>query len=101
MPIEATDATFEQEVLNADTPVLVDFWAPWCGPCKAIGPTFESVAAEYQGKVKFVKVNVDETELAAKFGVRGIPTMMLFNAGSVVKSKSGMMTKAQLQSLLE
>jgi thioredoxin 1 len=101
MAIEATSETFEQEVLNSDLPVLVDFWAPWCGPCKALAPTFEAVSADYAGKVKFVKVNVDETDLASKYGVRGIPALLAFRGGRVQASKSGAVSKAVLTQLVD
>ena len=88
--IEITDATFEQEVLQSTTPVLVDFYADWCGPCKAAAPTIETIAKEFEGKVKVVKLNVDSgSENAVKFGVRGIPNFTLFRNGTVFKQIVG------------
>ena len=87
---EITDAEYEAEVLNSDTPVVVDFWAPWCGPCKAMAPTLDAIATEYAGKVKVVKINVDEHKETAKlYGVRGIPTLMLVRGGKMVEKQVG------------
>ncbi|WP_421849114.1 thioredoxin TrxA [Marinomonas sp.] len=95
--IQITDAQFAEEVLNSDIPVIVDFWAPWCGPCKMIAPVLEDVAAEYAGKVKVVKLNVDEnTETAPKYNVRGIPTLLIVKGGEVVATKVGAVSKSQL-----
>ncbi len=97
-----TDSTFEPDVLKSDVPVLVDYWAEWCGPCKAIAPLLEEVAKEYNGKVKVAKVNVDENQdLAKKYNVRAIPTLMLFKDGNVQASKLGMMSKPQLTAFLD
>jgi thioredoxin 1 len=99
--INVTDATFEAEVLNSTIPVLVDFWAPWCGPCKAMAPTLDLVAEELDGKLKIVKVDVDENfETAAKYKVRGVPTFTIFEHGVAKLSKSGSMAKAQLLSFI-
>lgn len=98
--IEATDSSFEQEVVNSELPVLVDFWAPWCGPCKMMTPSFEAVAAEFEGKVKFVKVNVDDCiGVATKYGIRGVPTIMSFNAGALLKTSTGNRPKSQITAL--
>lgn len=96
-----SDETFEQDVLKADTPVIVDFYADWCGPCKMMGPVFEETAKEYKGKVKFVKCNVEENqEMPNMYGVRGIPNLIIFNKGKVIKQQAGYVTKDQLKSLI-
>lgn len=97
-----TDTTFEEEVLKSDTPVLVDYWAEWCGPCKAITPVLEDVAPEYAGKVKIVKMNIDENpNTPPKYGIRSIPTLMLFKNGAVESTKIGGLSKAQLTEFLD
>jgi thioredoxin 1 len=94
---KATDSTFEEEVLKSDTPVLVDFWAEWCGPCKMIGPSLEQIADEMAGKLKIVKVNIDENPMSpSKYGVRSIPTLLVFKDGQVAASKIGAAPKQQL-----
>lgn len=94
---QITDAQFAEEVLGSDVPVLVDFWAPWCGPCKMIAPVLEDVADEFAGKLKVVKLNVDEnTETAPKYNVRGIPTLIIVKGGEVVATKVGAVSKSQL-----
>jgi thioredoxin 1 len=96
-----SDDSFTADVLNASQPVLVDYWAAWCGPCKQIAPMLEEVATEYAGKVTVAKLNVDENqETAAKFGIRGIPTLMLFKNGEVAATKVGALSKAQLTEFL-
>lgn len=96
-PKEVTDATFEAEVLKADLPVLVDFWAAWCGPCKMIAPVVEELARDYAGKLKVCKLNVDENnQTAAQFGIMSIPTLMLFKDGKPVERLIGYMPKAKL-----
>ncbi|MGP3363022.1 thioredoxin TrxA [Escherichia coli] len=95
--IQITDAQFAEEVLNSEIPVIVDFWAPWCGPCKMIAPVLEDVAAEYKDKIKVVKLNVDENqETAPKYNVRGIPTLLVVKGGEVVATKVGAVSKSQL-----
>jgi len=94
-------ANFDTEVVKSEVPVLVDFWAPWCGPCKMIGPIIEELAGEFDGKVKIGKVNVDDNQdLAGNFGIRGIPTVMLFKGGEVVNSFVGLRPKEDLASAL-
>ena len=96
-----TDATFEVEVLRSDIPVLVDFWAPWCGPCKMVAPILDELAPEFAGKVKIVKINVDENQLVAgQFGVRSIPTLLLIKNGTVVATQVGALPKTQLANFI-
>jgi thioredoxin 1 len=97
-----TDDTFEPEVLRSETPVLVDYWAEWCGPCKSIAPILEEVAKEYEGRLKVAKINVDENQSTpAKFGIRGIPTLMLFKNGNVEATRVGALSKSQLTAFLD
>jgi thioredoxin 1 len=97
-----TDSAFDQDVLNSDVPVLVDFWAPWCGPCKAMGPTVDALATEYAGKVKVGKMNTDENQQTAmRFQIRSIPTLLLFKGGKVVDSRIGSMPKPEVQKMLD
>ena len=100
--VNATDASFESEVLKAGGAVLVDYWAPWCGPCKMIAPILDELATEYQGRVTIVKVNVDDNPgTAQKYGVRGIPTLTLFKDGAVEGTKVGALSKSQLTAFLD
>lgn len=97
-----SDATFEPEVLKSDTPVLVDYWAEWCGPCKAIAPVLAEIAKEYSGRLKVAKINVDDNqEVPRKYGIRGIPTLMLFKNGNVEAQKVGALSKSQLTAFLD
>jgi thioredoxin 1 len=100
--LHVTDNSFEQDVLKADLPVLVDYWAEWCGPCKMIAPILEDVAKEYAGRLKVVKLNIDQNEQTPpKFGIRGIPTLMLFKDGNVVATKVGALAKGQLTAFVD
>jgi len=100
--VAVTDATFDAEVKNSDIPVVVDFWAEWCGPCKQIGPALEELAAEMAGKVKIAKVDVDQNpNAAAAMGVRGIPALFIFKNGEIVSNRAGAAPKAALQSWIE
>ena len=100
--VAATDATFDAEVKQSDVPVVVDFWAEWCGPCKQIGPALEELSTEMEGKVKIVKVDVDSTpQAAAAMGVRGIPPLFIFKDGQVISNRAGAAPKAALQSWIQ
>lgn len=97
-----SDASFDADVLKSSQPVLVDYWAAWCGPCKMIAPMLEEVAAEYAGRVTVAKLNVDENQdTAAKYGIRGIPTLMLFKDGQAAATKVGALSKSQLTAFLD
>ncbi len=97
-----TDSGFDADVLSSDVPVLVDFWAEWCGPCRAIGPTVDVIANEYHGRLKVGKLNVDENGATAmRYQVRGIPTLLLFNGGRIVDQRIGGVGKAELQKMIE
>ena len=97
-----TDGNFDDEVLQSQTPVLVDYWAEWCGPCKMIAPILDEVAKEYAGKLKVAKLNIDDNqETPAKYGIRGIPTLMLFKGGNVEATKVGALSKSQLTAFID
>ena len=97
-----SDDTFEADVLNSDVPVLVDYWAEWCGPCKVIAPVLEEIASEYDGKMKICKLDIDANEQTPpKYGIRGIPTLMLFKNGAVEATKVGALSKSQLTAFLD
>lgn len=97
-----TDDSFEQEVLQAEGPVLVDYWADWCGPCKMIAPILDEIAGDYDGKLKVAKLNIDENPVTPpKFGIRGIPTLMIFKGGNVEATKVGAVSKSQLTAFID
>ncbi|SEP62128.1 thioredoxin [Ectothiorhodospira magna] len=97
-----TDASFEEDVLKSEQPVLVDYWAEWCGPCKMIAPILDEIAIEYSGKLKVAKLNIDENPATPpKFGIRGIPTLMLFKGGNVEATKVGALSKSQLTAFID
>ncbi len=100
--VKVTDDTFESEVLNSDQPVLVDYWAEWCGPCKMIAPILEEIAQEYAGRLKVAKLNIDENPATPpKYGIRGIPTLMIFKDGNVAGTKVGALSKSQLSAFID
>ncbi len=101
-PAEVTDGNFETEVLKSDKPVLVDFWAPWCGPCRMVAPVVEELAEEYDGKVKFLKLNTDDNvNTAARYGIRSIPTLLMFKGGEPVDQIIGFRPKGDLQKTID
>jgi thioredoxin 1 len=100
--VHVTDDTFEQEVLQSQTPVLVDYWAEWCGPCKMIAPALDQIASEYEGRLKVTKLNIDENQATPpKYGIRGIPTLMLFKNGNLEATKVGALSKQQLAAFID
>lgn len=100
--VNVTDASFEDDVLKAEGPVLVDYWAEWCGPCKMIAPVLEEIAKDYSGRLKVCKLNIDENnETPPKFGIRGIPTLMLFKGGNAEATKVGALSKSQLTAFVD
>ena len=100
--IQVTDATFEEEVLKSDKPVVLDFWAPWCGPCKQIGPSLEEISDEMKDKITVAKVNIDENPVTpTKYGVRGIPTMLVFKGGETAATKVGAISKPAIIEWIE
>ncbi|TXH71797.1 MAG: thioredoxin TrxA [Thiothrix sp.] len=100
--VSLSDASFEQDVLKSDLPVLVDYWAEWCGPCKMIAPLLEEVATEYQGRLKVAKLDIDKNQSTPpKYGIRGIPTLMLFKNGEVEATKVGALSKSQLAAFID
>ncbi len=101
-PLQVSDADFEQEILKSDLPAMVDFWAAWCGPCRAIAPVVEELARDYQGKVKVAKMNVDENaRTPAQYGIRAIPTLIIFKGGQVVEQITGAVSRSIIESALK
>ncbi len=101
-PAEVTDANFETEVVKSDKPVLVDFWAPWCGPCRMVAPLVEELAEEYEGKVKFVKLNTDDNvNIATRYGIRSIPTLLMFKGGEPIDQIIGFRPKGDLKKTVD
>lgn len=101
MAIQVTDGNFDQEVLKSPVPVLVDFWAPWCGPCRAMGPIIDELAVEFEGSVKICKMNVDENSASpSRFGIRAIPTLILFKNGEVVDQSTGAVSKSSIKDMI-
>lgn len=100
--VHVTDDNFDAEVINSEEPVLVDYWADWCGPCKMIAPILDEIAGGYQGKIKIAKLNIDENpNTPPKYGIRGIPTLMIFKAGNVEATKVGALSKSQLTAFID
>ncbi|MFV0422106.1 thioredoxin [Oleidesulfovibrio sp.] len=101
MAVQVTDSNFEAEVLKSELPTLIDFWAPWCGPCRAMGPVIDELAAEFAGKVNIVKMNVDENPATpSKYGIRAIPTLILFKDGEVVEQITGAVSKSSIKDMI-
>lgn len=101
MAVQVTDSTFEEEVLKSELPVLVDFWAPWCGPCRAMGPVIDELSEEYKGQVTISKMNVDENPATpSKYGIRAIPTLILFNKGEVAEQITGAVSKSSIKEMI-
>ncbi len=101
MALQVTDANFESEVLQCDLPVMVDFWAPWCGPCRAMGPVVEELANEFTGRIKVVKMNVDENQATpSKYGIRAIPTLILYKDGEVLEQVTGAVSKSSIKEMI-